>query len=536
MKMQRFKYNIFLLGIGIACLLQGCIKNDIGYPQIALSITAMQVDGQKGNAVISEANRTVTLNFEESANLQKVQVKSLTVTEGAKSTLKVDDVLDLTNPYIVTLSLYQDYQWTILANRDISRSYKVQNQVGVAEINADLNMAIAYVTKGTKWKDIQLTELKLGPEGSTYNNSIELPSLNWTAYSNYASAKVSVKYEEFFSEEWELRVYRKERNVDTKQADGWVNVAWLYGEGIEGYDNGFELRKKIPGAEWQKVDPAYVTNNGAAFQACVPHLEPETEYECRAYSGDDYGLEMSFTTGRKAELPNGSFDEWSQMVKANGKVVYQPWADGAASTFWDTGNKGATVISNSNATPVSDTWDGGTGYAAQLKSVNIAIKFAAGNLFVGEYLKTAGMDGELSFGKPFTERPTRLRGHIKYLSETINRADDKGDFNYLKGRPDSCHIYIALGDWDEPVLIKTATRELFDKNDPNIIAYAEFISGKTISQYTELNLPLEYRSTSRVPKYLVLVCTASKYGDYFTGGDGSTLWVDDFSLEYDYDD
>ena len=40
--------------------------------------------------------------------------------------------------------------------------------------------------------------------------------------------------------------------------------------------------------------------------------------------------------------------------------------------------------------------------------------------------------------------------------------------------------------------------------------------------------------TSRVPTYIVVVASASKYGDYFTGGDGSVLFIDDFSLEYDY--
>lgn len=34
--------------------------------------------------------------------------------------------------------------------------------------------------------------------------------------------------------------------------------------------------------------------------------------------------------------------------------------------------------------------------------------------------------------------------------------------------------------------------------------------------------------------YIVIVASASKYGDYFTGGDGSTLWLDELSIEYDY--
>ena len=69
MKMRAI-YNL-LLGAAVITLLQGCIKNDIDYPQIALSITGMQVEGQKENAVISEKDRTVTLKLEENVNLRK---------------------------------------------------------------------------------------------------------------------------------------------------------------------------------------------------------------------------------------------------------------------------------------------------------------------------------------------------------------------------------------------------------------------------------------------------------------------------------
>lgn len=528
-------YNLSLVTV-LVCLLHSCIKNDIGYPQIALSITEMEVSGQLGNAVISEEERTVTLPIEETVDLRKLQVNVFTATEGAKSTLAVNDVIDLTKPCQVTLSLYQDYQWSIHAKQDVTRNFKLDSklQIGVSEIYPERKLAIAYVKKDTKWKELELAELKLGPIGATYNGGTGLPDLNWDLFTNYASTKVLVKYKDFINEEWELCVFRKDKNAETKQADGWVNVAWLYGEGIEGEENGFEIRE-LSSPNWQKIERSYITFEGAAFTARVPHLKAETSYVCRAYSGNDYGTEITFTTGKNIELPGGLFDEWSKEDKGSDKVFWKPWGEGETSGFWDTGNKGAIIGATSNTTPVQDTWNG-IGKAAQLKSVIILVKLAAGNLFVGDYLKTDGTDGVLSFGRPFTERPTRLKGYVKYTSATINKSPS--EFNYLKGRPDSCHIYIALGDWDNPVEIRTnkTNRKLFDKNDPNIIAYAEFISGKTISQYTELNLPLEYRSTSRVPKYLVLVCTASKYGDYFTGGDGSTLWVDDFSLEYDYDD
>ena len=119
---------------------------------------------------------------------------------------------------------------------------------------------------------------------------------------------------------------------------------------------------------------------------------------------------------------------------------------------------------------------------------------------------------------------------------TVNDTADYNRFLPYQNKPDTCSVYIALGDWENPVEIRTNPRDrkLFDKNDPHVIAYAEFNSGTTVSSYTPLELNLKYNSTSRIPTYLIVVCSASKYGDYFTGAAGATLIIDEFSLEYDY--
>lgn len=58
--------------------------------------------------------------------------------------------------------------------------------------------------------------------------------------------------------------------------------------------------------------------------------------------------------------------------------------------------------------------------------------------------------------------------------------------------------------------------------------------GEDVDTYVPFEVRLDYRSTSRVPKYLLITASASKYGDYFTGGNGATLWLDDLELVYDY--
>ena len=49
-------------------------------------------------------------------------------------------------------------------------------------------------------------------------------------------------------------------------------------------------------------------------------------------------------------------------------------------------------------------------------------------------------------------------------------------------------------------------------------------------------MDFNYNSTSRVPKYILITASASKLGDYFTGCDQATMWLDNIDLVYDYDD
>ena len=169
-----------------------------------------------------------------------------------------------------------------------------------------------------------------------------------------------------------------------------------------------------------------------------------------------------------------------------------------------------------------------------LQSKWSVLKLAAGNIFTGSYVRTDGTNGILSFGRPFTAFPTALRFHYKYTSSTIDHIGEDS-LEHLRGVPDSCHVYIALSDRSEPYEIRTrpSERQLFNKNDPNIIAYAEFITGQSTGSYQQIDLPLTYRYYDRTPQQLIIVASASKYGDYFTGGDSSTLWLDEMELVYE---
>lgn len=510
----------------MAITLSSCIKNDIPYPVVRLSITGFAVDGQIGETVINNEDRTVTVSLLDSVDINNVLVTHFTYSEDARTDLAENMKIDLSVPKKVVLSLYKDYEWTIIANQEVERKFSVKNQVGQPVFDVKNRQAIVYVNKKTLLNKITVKDLKLGPI-----SSVVTP--DFTTLKDFTSEqKVNVTFKGN-TEEWTLYAFITDKVVFTTSADGWTNVAWLYGEGQEDMQNGFEIRE-ASATEWVRVDQSLVKQEGVAFFACVPHLKANTEYVCRAVAGtEDYGDEIAFATTEAIPLEGGTFDDWNQEGK-----VWNPWAKGGT-PFWDTGNKGATTLGDSNSAPTDDIWSGkSSGKAAMLESKFVGIgtagKLAAGNLFVGKYVATDGTNGILDFGQPFEAYPTRLRGYYKYMPTTIDNASN--EYAYLKGVSDTCSIFIAIGDWDSPMEIRTNpnSRKLFDKNDKKVIAYGELVSGTPVAVYKEFTIDLKYRATNRKPTYIILVCSASKYGDFFTGGSGSVLYVDEFSLEYDY--
>jgi hypothetical protein len=125
-----------------------------------------------------------------------------------------------------------------------------------------------------------------------------------------------------------------------------------------------------------------------------------------------------------------------------------------------------------------------------------------------------------------------LRGYYKYAPVAINKVKDP--YKHLQGQTDQSQILIFLTDWAGTFRINTSNKEFVDlDNDSGIIALGQFNSSNTDSGYVKFTLPLVYRDATRIPSYLVIAAASSRYGDYFTGGQGSVLYVDEFELVYD---
>lgn len=521
--MKRLSYILFMaMMMG---LMVGCIKNDIPYPRIQANFLTFAVEGESQSAVIDSATRVINVTLSEDVDIYKVKVTDYSLTPGSEIVEgNLSEPIDMSKPVTVMLKLFQEYWWVIKATQPIERYINVAGQMGTSTIDIPARRIIVTMPESADLTKARITSIKLGPTGSTMTPDLNGATVNLTS-------PIQVTVTAYGREEiWTIYTQTTESTVSLERVDAWTRVAWAYAQGQEGKNNGFEYRLGSSDT-WTRVPAEWITTSGGSFSARIIHLQPQTEYAVRAYSDEEYTPESVITTGAEVQVPNSDFENWW----LDGKI-WCPWAqDGEP--YWGTGNKGAATLGTSNTVPTEDT-PSGTGQAAKLETRFVGVgslgKLAAGNIFTGAYLRTEGTNGVLSMGRPYTQCPTKLRGWFKYNMCDISHTNS--EMADLKGRPDTCIVWIALIDSEEPFEVRTkpSDRHLFDPNGPEVVAYGHIQYGHSVEQYTQFEVEFEYKSTRRVPSYIIMTASASKYGDYFTGGNGSVMYVDDFKLEYDY--
>ena len=280
--------------------------------------------------------------------------------------------------------------------------------------------------------------------------------------------------------------------------------------------------KKVSDSEWTELDPSHktvdMTSSPMTYSMMVYGLEPATDYVFRAVSVEDKDTEtIPFTTAAAGTIHNLNFDSWSDSDKYPNASGYD---------VWDSANSSGAAVTTK---PTSDAVSGN---AARLESIKAMGMMAAGNIFTGQFAGLAGLGAKLDWGVPFTARPIALRGYYKYSPKTIDMA--KAPYTDMKGQTDQSQILVFLTDWSGPFRINTSSKDFVDlDNDSGIIALGQQNTSTTDSGYVKFTLPLVYRDATRIPKYIVIAAASSRYGDYFTGGVGSVLCVDEFELVYD---
>lgn len=398
----------FLTLIAAVLTLGSCIKNDIPYPVIEMDIISISAEGCTAEPEIDRANRKVTLTLAENTDIRNVKITELVVSENATLSRNMVGVFDMRYPQYVTLSLYQDYEWVIVAQQTIDRQFSVIGQIGQTEWDLSRNIAKAYRRSDFGLDTVTVTSLRFGPQPE-----YDYPAASALRDFSNAEHTQTATVEAFGRREiWRLIVEPKEVQVDITRAVPGAKVVWLKAIGIDGATTGFRYRVK--GSEqWNELEDGWYSSRGGVIEATVRHLTPMTEYEIIGYAVSDKGEQLSnviaVTTTETFELPNAQFNDWS----IDGGS-YFPYLN-KDSAWWGTGNPGSAIAGINLTTPHTENLAPGmSGTCAQLWSQQANVlgikKFAAGNYFTGSFAGISGTNGVVHFGRPFTLRPTALRG------------------------------------------------------------------------------------------------------------------------------
>ncbi len=465
-------------------------------------------------------------------------------------------VLELTTPYYLETNVGSDIQVAVMGS-----SVLKQVQISSEQFPEFLNM---------NEQTFDLCNLADGQEEVLRNGGIQIdrvPESKGYAINLVFTASLIQKYSakegsynisfNVVDEKGKIRVVDwtvivSDAAVRTEEVinyEVWATKATLRGTVLDGREPQGTLAfryHKVDDMNWMTVN---AVRDGSSISAEISGLEPSTEdkssiYEYQLMDGDMLSnVICQFTTEVAWQLENAGFEEWY-----GSKPMYI--AASSSNLFWDSGNHGSKTGGVDVTVKDSSIKNGGN-FSVKMTSQNIAGQFAAGNLFIGKYLETV-MDwsvfkgnGFLGWGRSFTSRPLALHGYVKYISATVsNPLEGKLESN----ANDEGIVYIALGDWEGektdygtwPVTVQTNYKnpqnaKLFDPTSDKIIAYGEKVFHESTggdNVMVEFTIPLKYRE-GRIPTDIILVASSSRYGDYFAGGVGSTMWLDDLKLIYD---
>ena len=531
------KRTVLLLLMAFACA--ACIKNPLSYPRAKADIIAFEVEGQKSVTIDAE-KMVVDVVLTETADIDRLAVKKYEYTADAVPSVELPEVLDLTEPVKISYQTYPDqtYEWTIQASQPIERYVKCDGLIE-AYIDEAKKEIYAYFPEEKDLASIRFTKMKLEERGSQIDSTIGHTVQNGTDVVLKEKVQLPMDLNCVLSREfkvlckagvstWKFIAVHKIIELEVTSVNAWCYHADIHaafkGSGspvIEYHESGMQEWLPLP----TKVD-------GTNIMASVDQLSEGTSYVARVVNGDDVSEEFPFTTETPEQLPNMSFDEWHQGDP--GGYTWYPMPEGGG-FIWGTANTGVNMMSAVNSTRPETVFVAKTGgTAVRMESVYVFGKFAAGNIYTGKFGKAvlSPVPGaELDWGVPFTTRPYSLKGYYSYAPKAIDYVSDK--YADRLGTMDTAQIMVILTDWEKPFLVSTSTETFVDiANDPNIIAVGEILTDvDTQGKYVEFECVLEYRN-DRKPKYIVAVACASRLGDYFTGGQGSVMYVDEWEFEY----
>ena len=546
-----------------ALLAASCISNDIPYPVVELRIANVEGEGFS----VSENNvtsRVVTLTLDEATDIRNVKIDAVTydavvhsielnkaeLLDQVRSSQELTGTFNLLSPIYTTLSLYQDYDWTIRAVQTIERRFSVTGQIGATEIDTENRIVRVYVPDDTDLGHIEIEELKLGPaEITTYS-----PSLEELSSSSFESVRFVDVTCHGVTERWMLYVETTNVKVALREADLWQNTGTVTALiSADEYASGAALEYRIKGdTEWQPMQesgydagiltatiaPEWKTEtnpNGLTVYKLVPKkgLFAGHTYEFRLLvGGSEQGAPLEYTAPAGNTIPNGDMEDASMSCWTQNNKTAE---------FWGSGNN---TVTKGLCTQAS--FAGGT--RAKLQATSAVGVLASGNLFTGLFQKDLITRGVVSFGQTYAwkARPRALK--VQYFAEHIGPVDIDKKFGAPigMGDQDRARIMVAIVDWNARREVGSGTEPPTGTWDPQeaasteqgkIIAYGSLFIDESSTGDRMIDTELELHFYDREAKpsglyQLVISCSTSAYGDFMTGCKSNVLYIDNFEWAY----
>ncbi len=546
-----------------ALLAASCISNDIPYPVVELRIANVEGEGFS----VSENNvtsRVVTLTLDEATDIRNVKIDAVTydaivhsielnkaeLLDQVRSSQELTGTFNLLSPIYTTLSLYQDYDWTIRAVQTIERRFSVTGQIGATEIDTENRIVRVYVPDDTDLGHIEIEELKLGPaEITTYS-----PTLEELSGSSFESVRFVDVTCHGVTERWMLYVETTNVKVALREADLWQNTGTVTALiSAEEYASDAALEYRIKGdTEWQPMQesgydagiltatiaPEWKTEtnpNGLTVYKLVPKkgLFAGHTYEFRLLvGGSEQGAPLEYTAPAGNTIPNGDMEDASMSCWTQNNKTAE---------FWGSGNNTFTKGLCTQA-----SFAGGT--RAKLQATSAVGVLASGNLFTGLFQKDLITRGVVSFGQTYAwkARPRALK--VQYFAEHIGPVDIDKKFGAPigMGDQDRARIMVAIVDWNARREVGSGTEPPTGTWDPQeaasteqgkIIAYGSLFIDESSTGDRMIDTELELHFYDREAKpsglyQLVISCSTSAYGDFMTGCKSNVLYIDNFEWAY----
>jgi hypothetical protein len=202
-------------------------------------------------------------------------------------------------------------------------------------------------------------------------------------------------------------------------------------------------------------------------------------------------LFITFSIVAQTQIPEGGFDNWTPSPS---NTYYEP-----SGGWWTTLNSLELLGGPVTVSPSTDMHSGT--HAAKLETLEWGTLLLSGLLAAGEFITTAPF---IEQGRPFTDLPSKIKGWYKY---TPVNGDSAG-------------------------VVAILTRFNTGTNSQDTIAEAIGAIKNAATTYTQFEFDFDYSITGTDPDTIILVFVSSGDGGNFNGQVGSTLLLDDISLEY----